>query len=136
MLTRNYDVPIYQKYLNAMVTKIYKILTYINSDFTKPYFISKEMSCNLRNKCALKLPSPAHSVCNGINSVTFRACLLWNRLSLSAKQSQSLLEFKTKIKTQRNIECSCTICGARYFSYEIWIASLQLRCSLFSRVGF
>ena len=62
----------------------------------KPYFIIKEVPYNLRNGCALKLPS-ANSTYYGINSVLFRACLLWNRLPVSVKQSQSLLEFKSKI---------------------------------------
>ena len=58
----------------------------------KPYFRVKEMHYNLRNGCALKLPS-ANSMYYEINSVLFGACLLWNWLPLSEKQSQSLLEF-------------------------------------------
>ena len=53
------------------------------------------MPYNLRNGCALKLSS-ANFTYYGINSVLFRVCLLWNQLPLSAKQSQSLLEFKSK----------------------------------------
>ena len=74
----------------------------------KPCFIIKEMPHHLRNGCALKLPS-VNSKYYGINPVLFRACLLWNWLSLSIKQSQSLLEFKSKMKTLRNIVCACTI---------------------------
>ena len=75
----------------------------------KPYFRVKEMHYNLRNGYALKLPS-ANSMYYEINSVLFGACLLWNWLPLSEKQSQSLLEFKSKMKTLRNIVCTCTIC--------------------------
>ena len=67
------------------------------------------MPYNLRNGCALKLPS-ANSTYYGINSVLFGACLMWNWLPVSAKQSQSLLEFKSRIKTLRTIVCTCTIC--------------------------
>ena len=45
------------------------------------------MPYNLRNECALELPS-ANSMHYGINSVLFRACLLWNQVPLSVKQSQ------------------------------------------------
>ena len=109
LLTRNNEVSIYQKHLGALATEIYKSLADINPDFIKPYFIIKEMPYNLRNGCALKLPS-ANSMYYGINSVLFRACLMWNRLPGSVKQSQSLLEFKSKCKTLRNIICTCTIC--------------------------
>ena len=99
---------IHQKYLRALATEIYKSLADINPDFMKPYFKIKEMPYNLRNGYALKLPS-TNSTYYGIHSVLFRACLLWNRLPLSIKQSQSLLEFKSKMKTLRNIVCTCTI---------------------------
>ena len=58
------------------------------------------MPHNLRNGYALKLPS-ANSTYSGINSVLFRACSLWNRIPLFIKQSQTILEFKSKMKTLR-----------------------------------
>ena len=84
-------------------------LANINPDFMKPYFKIKEMPYNLRNGYALKLPS-TNSTYYGINSVLFRACLLWNQLPLYIKQSQSLHEFRSKMKTLRNIVCNCKIC--------------------------
>ena len=100
---------IHQKHLRALPTEIYESLADINPDFMKPYFEIKEIPYNLRNGYALKLPS-TNSTYYGINSVLFRACLLWNQLPLSIKQSQSLLKFKSKMETLRNIVCNCTIC--------------------------
>ena len=88
LLTRNNEVSIHQKHLRALATEIYKSLGDINPDFMKPYLIIKEMPYNLRNGCALKLPS-ANSTYYGISSVLFRACLMWNRLPVSVKQGQS-----------------------------------------------
>ena len=99
---------IHQKHLRALATKIYNKLADINPDFMKPRFKIKEMPYNLRNGNALKLPS-TNSTYYGINSVLFRACLLWNQLPLSIKQSQPQLEFKSKTKILRNIVCTCTI---------------------------
>ena len=100
---------IHQKHLRALAKEIYKRLADINPDFVKTHFIITEMSYNLRNECALKLPS-ANSTYYGINSVLYRARLLWNRLPLSVKQIQSLLEFKSEMESLRNIICFCTIC--------------------------
>ena len=86
LLTRSKEVSIHQKHLRVMATEIYKSLADINPDFMKPYFKIKEMSYNLRNGYALKLPS-TNSTYYGINSVLFRACLLWNQLPLPVKQS-------------------------------------------------
>ena len=97
LLARSSEVSIHEKHLRALPTEVYKSLTDINPDFMKPYFKIKEIAYNLRNGYALKLPS-TNSAYYGINSVLFRACLLWNQLPLSIKQSQSLLEFKSKMK--------------------------------------
>ena len=118
-LTWSNKVSIYQKYLRPLATEIYKSLVDIDPDFMRPYFKTKQMPRNLRNGHALKLPS-TNSTYYGINSVLFRACLLWNQLPLSIKQSQSLLEFKSKMKTLRNIVCTCTICRTWFRNYVLW----------------
>ena len=99
------EVSIHQKQLT---TEIYKSLTDLSPEFIKPFFTVKELPYNLRNGHILNLPS-ARTTYYGPNSVLFRACQVWNNLTLSIKQSQSLLEFKTKIKTLRDIECLCKI---------------------------
>ena len=109
LLTRSNEVSIHEKHLRALATEIYKYLADINPNFMKPYFKIKEMPYDLKNGNALKLLS-ANSTYYRINSVLFRTCLLWNRLPLLLKQSQSLLEFKSKMKTLRDIVCTCTIC--------------------------
>ena len=75
-MVRSNEVSIYQKHLRDLVTKMYKSLEDINPDFMKPYFIikKKKMPYNLRNECALKLPS-ANSTYHGINSSLFRVSL-------------------------------------------------------------
>ena len=102
-------VSIYQKQLRQLTTEIYKSLTDLSPEFIKPFFTVKELPYNLRNGHILNLPS-ARTTYYGTNSILFRACQVWNNLPLSIKQSQSLLEFKTNIKTLRNIECLCKIC--------------------------
>ena len=109
---------IHQKHLRALAAEIYKSLVDINQDFIKPYFKIKGMPYNLRNGYALKLPS-TNSTYYGINSVLFRACLLWNQLQLSINQSQSLREFRSKMKALRNIVCICKICRTRFCNYVL-----------------
>ena len=93
-----------QKQLRQLTTEIYKSLTDLRLEFIKPFFTVKELPNNLRNGHILNLPS-AGTTYYGTNSIFFRACQVWNNLPLSLKQSQSLLEFKTNVKTLRNIEC-------------------------------
>ena len=92
LLLRNNEVSIYQKQLRILATEVFKSLADINPDFMKSYFTIKEIPYCLRNGNFLKIPS-TRSKRYGTNSIVFRACLVWNKL-----QSQSLIEFKSKIK--------------------------------------
>ena len=109
LLLHSNEVSIHQKQLRQLTTEIYKSLTDLSPEFIKPFFTVKELPYNLRNGHILNLPS-ARTTYYGTNSILFRVCLVWNNLPLSIKQNQALLEFKTNIKTLRNIECSCKIC--------------------------
>ena len=109
LLIPNNEVSIHQKQFRALTTEIYKSLTDVYPDFMKNCFSIKEIPYSLRNGSALKITS-ARSTYYGTNSIHFRAFLLWNKLPNSLKGSQSLLEFKYKIKTVGKVDCSCTIC--------------------------
>ena len=107
---RKNEVSIYQKQLRTLTTETY--LTYVNPDFMKNYFSIKEIPYSLRNGSVLKIPA-TRSTYYGTNSIHFRACLLWNKLPTALKESQSLSEFKYKIKTIGKIDCSCKICRSQ-----------------------
>ena len=109
LLLHSNEVSIHQKQLHQLTTEIYKILTDLSPEFIKPFFTAQELPYSLRNEHILNLPL-ARTTYYGTNSILFRACQVWNNLPLSIKQSQSLLEFKTNIKTLRNIECLYKIC--------------------------
>ena len=109
LLLHSNEVSIHQKQLRQLTTEIYKSLTDLSPEFIKPFSTVKELPYNLRNGHILNLPS-ARTTYYGNNSKLFRACQVWNNLALSIKQSHSLLEFKTNIKTLRNIECLSKIC--------------------------
>ena len=78
----------------------------------KSYFPIKEIPYSLRNGSVIKIP-PTRFTYYGTNSIHFRACLLWNKLLKALKESQSLSEFKYKIKTIGKIDCSCKICRSQ-----------------------
>ena len=109
LLLHSNEVSIHQKKLRQLSTEIYKSLTDLSPEFTKPFLKVKELPYNLRNGHILILPS-ARTTYYRTNSILFRACQVSNNLPLSIKRSESLLEFKTIIKTLKNIKCLCKIC--------------------------
>ena len=67
------------------------------------------MHYSLRKGPTLGLPK-THSFCYGTNAVHFRGSLMWNNLPAVVKSSDSLFEFKNKIKNIDDIDCGCLIC--------------------------
>ena len=106
ILLRNNEVSIHQKQLRILATEVSRS----KSKFYEIIFYNKINTLLLTKWKFLKIPS-ARSTRYGTNSILFRACLVWNKLPLSVKQSQSLIEFKSKIKSLKKINCSCKICS-------------------------
>ena len=67
------------------------------------------MPYNLRKGPFLGLPK-VDSFYYGTNAVHFRGSLIWNNLPAVVKSSDSLFEFKNKIKNIEDIDCGCLVC--------------------------
>ena len=103
------EVSIHQRHLRALICKVFKSLNNLNPEFMWSYFVFKNITCSIRKDPLLRLTA-AKSTSYGINSVIFRACLLWNSLPQSNKYSWSIVELKTKMRDLGNIVCSCILC--------------------------
>ena len=99
----------HQRRLRALICEVFKSLNNLNPEFMWLQFVFKNITYNIRNGPLLRLPS-AKSTPYGINSVLFRAFLLWNSLPQSVKYRESIAELKTKMKNLGNIDCSCILC--------------------------
>ena len=73
------------------------------------YFVFKNLTYSIRKGPLLRLPA-AKLTSYGINSVLFRACLLWDSLLQYVQYSESILELKMKMKDLGNLDCSCILC--------------------------
>ena len=109
LLRNNNEVSIHQSHLPALVSKVFKSLNNLNLEVMWSNFIFKKITYNIRKGPLLKSPA-AKSTSYSINSVLFRAYLLWNSFLQSIKYSESIVKLKTKIKDLGNIGCSCILC--------------------------
>ena len=99
----------HQKHLHALICEVFKNLNNSNPEFMWSYFKFKNITYNIRNGPLLNLPN-AKSTYYSINSVHFRALLLWNGLPQSVKYSESIFELKRKLKELEIVDCSCILC--------------------------
>ena len=109
LLLQTNMVSVHQKHLRVLMTEIYKSISQLNPEFMWSCFTHKDMPYNLRKGLFLGLRK-AHSFYYGKNAVHFRGSLIWNNLPAVVKSSDSLFEFKNKIKSIGNIDCGCLIC--------------------------
>ena len=105
----NKSASIHQRHLQFLAIEVYKSLMHLNLGFMWSYFSEKPLPYNFRNGNSVQLPH-VKSCRFGINSLCFRGSMLWNNLPFSVKISETLTEFKNKLKTLRNIHCTCVVC--------------------------
>ena len=108
LLLSGNSVSIHQRHLRFLVTEIFKSISQINPEFMWSFFKPKKLSYNLRKGPILNLPK-TQSTFYGTNAIHFRGSLIWNNLPAKVKSSNSVFEFKTKIKNLGNIDYGCII---------------------------
>ena len=117
LLNRSDDISIHQKHLRYLaIYEVYKSLAKLIPRFMWNFFERNHTPYNLRRGDLLLLP-PAKSIRYGVNSLAFRGSLLWNNLPPQVKESQTLEEFKNRIKNLRSIRCTCTVCRWRIMPF-------------------
>ena len=104
LLLSSNSVSIHQRHLRFLVTEIFKSISQINPEFMWSFFKPKKLSYNLRKEPILNL-SKTQATYYGTNAIHFRGSLTWNNLPAKVKSSNSVFEFKTKIKNLGNIDC-------------------------------
>ena len=109
LLLSSNPVSFHQRHLPFLVTDISKNISEINPEFMWSFFEQKKLSSNLGKGPILNLPR-TYCTYYDTNVIHFRGSLIWNNVPADVKSSNSVFEFKTKIKYQRNIDCGCLIC--------------------------
>ena len=109
LLLQSNTVSVHKRHLRFLMIEIYKSISQLNPQFMWSFFTHKDIPYNLRKGPILGLPK-THSFYYGTNAIHFRGSLIWNNLPAIVKSSNSLFEFKNKIKNIGDIDCRCLIC--------------------------
>ena len=105
----NEYLTIHQRNLQLLMTEIFKTKNNLNPIFMKDIFATKNSYYSLRNPNHLQLPKVRTSK-YGTENIQFRGCSLWSSLPNSLKDSDSLQEFKRRIKQWEGGCCNCRLC--------------------------
>lgn len=102
-------VPIHTVHLRKLMLEVYKSLNHKNPKLMWDLFSIKTIPYNLRGQLLVKLPT-ARSTTYGINSLLFKASIMWNSLPNLIKTSPNISLFKIRIKEWCGESCTCTSC--------------------------
>ena len=80
----------------------------LNPKFMNEIFVEKKNSYILRGNNNLSVPIP-HSNAYGIDTIRYTGFKLWNSLPMGIKVSNTLIEFKHKVKRHQFKNCNCRL---------------------------
>jgi hypothetical protein len=109
LLQKDSAVTIHAKNLQILMTEMYKTKNDQNPSFMQEIFCENTSHYNLRNNNEFVQPR-VRSVNNGTESVRFKGPQLWQTLPPTIRNSESLCQFKTKIKHWYGETCPCKLC--------------------------
>ena len=98
LLTRDNSVTIHQRNLQVLATEIFKWKNNLSPKIMSDIFNFKEAKYNLRKFNDMAVGN-IKTTTYGTETIRYRAPLTWEMVPEHIKQSQSISEFKTKIKS-------------------------------------
>ena len=105
LLDKDNSFSIHDKNLQMLAIEMYKVKHNLSPSFMQSIFITVEKRYNLRNNPEFETKN-IRTTYNGTKPVTYRGPKTWELVSKEIKQSQTLNEFKNKIKRWKPIGCT------------------------------
>ena len=109
ILQKDSAVTIHTKALQILMTDMYKTRNGLNPPVMQEIFCDNTTYYDLCNNDEFFQPR-VRSVNNGTESVRFKGPQLWQMLSPTIRNSQSLCQFKTKMQRWNGENCPCKLC--------------------------
>ena len=109
LLRKDNSFQVHHRNLQILATEMYKAKNNLSPTIIKKVFKDRENPYNLRNANPFQSTN-VNTVHNGINTVAFQGPKIWAIVPEEIKKSESLAQFKAKIKTWEPKECTCRLC--------------------------
>ena len=124
LLQKDNSVTIHHRNSQKLATEMIKIISNHSVPIMKTIFPLSTNPYRLRNKNPFQTDN-VHSVVNGTETISFRGPRTWALVAENIKKSQSLLEFKDKIKRWKPEGCTSRLCkdyivDLGFFLYMFW----------------
>ena len=115
LLDKDDSVTTHQRNLQKLAIEMYKVKNYLSPLLIQQLFKEKVNHYDLRNKAVWESDNPK-TVRYGTETIRNMGPKTWNIVPADIKESNSLLEFKRKIKKWEGNDCTCRICKLYVFN--------------------
>ena len=109
LLTLDGSFTIHHRNLQKLATEMFKVKHSLSPTFMKELLPVSTCRYNLRNAPEF-VASNIHTVYNGTETISFRGPKIWSLVPQGIKNSESIHEFKNKIKYWKPVGCTCRLC--------------------------
>ena len=109
LLQKDNSFTIHQRNLQKLATEMYKTYNDLSPELMKSIFPIRDISYEIRNKNPFRSANVS-TVHNGTETLSFRGPKTWALVPEDIKSSNSLGEFKNKIRNWKPIGCTCRLC--------------------------
>ena len=109
LLDMDNSITIHHKNLQRLATEMYKVKNNISPLPMQELFTAQANVHDLRNKRCWEIPN-VRTVHHGTETIRYRGPKTWELVPPEIKDSNSLREFKVKIKAWKPEGCTCRLC--------------------------
>ena len=100
---------VHHRNVQLLMTEMFKTTNNSNPSFMDEIFLKISVTYSLRNANTFVLPM-VHTVNYGTETIQYRGQCIWHSLPQEIKDSNSVQQFKNKIKYWKNGGCDCRHC--------------------------
>ena len=109
LLQKDQSFSIHHRNLQKLATEMYKAYNDLSPELVKSMFPRRAIPYSLRKRNPFE-PTNTHTVYHGTETISYRGPQIWAIVPDEIKLSETLAEFKAKIKHWLPIGCTCRLC--------------------------
>ena len=108
LLSLDNSFTIHERNVQKLAIEMYKVQNNLSPRFMKSIFCALNSHYDLRSEVTFKTEN-IRTVRYGSETISFRGPIIWRKVPNEIKTSNSLLEFKRKIRQWKPSGCNCRI---------------------------
>ena len=109
MLELDNSVSIHHGHIRLLSIELCKVKHNLSNQVMSELFHLKNINFDFRSQTNFEL-GPIYTTAYGLRSLKYFAPKTWNIVPIGIKNSDSLSEFTTKIKSSKPLSCPCNLC--------------------------